>query len=461
MCNEIQPLTHQSDSAHLRRAPTRSEWRMLATIAAAAMAAACSDQPTSPPPAPSVSAAPLAGHAAAQPLRYEIRDLQPDLDAAGFDGSFSSAFDISNAGRIAGAATVPGGYQHAFLWVNGTATNVGTLGDDQLNSQAGGRAGSSELAILSEITTEDPLAENFCGFGTSLICRAGVWRDGAMTTLPTLGGNNAAALGVNSQGQIVGVAEDGILDNTCIPPQKSHFQAVFWERGTIHKLPPLPGDEVAMASRNNANGQVAGTSGLCSNTVYGGTGTGPHAVMWDHGTPTYLGNLGDPNVGFAAAINNQGDVFGAASYPDGTLHAFRWTRATGMQDLGVMSSDPADAQNTPFQANDRGQMVGASCDAPFGSCRGYLWQNNAYTDLNTLIPADSKLYIVLPFGINESGQIAGMAVNTETGEPHAFLATPIHGAVSASVVVAAQRAASPPALPVNLRKMLLRSRGIR
>jgi hypothetical protein len=60
-------------------------------------------------------------------------------------------------------------------------------------------------------------------------------------------------------------------------------------------------------------------------------------------------------------------------------------------------------------------------------CRGYIWQNGLMTDINELLPDDSPLYVLLAMAINNEGQIAGLAVDLETGEPHAFLATPAAG----------------------------------
>jgi probable HAF family extracellular repeat protein len=159
--------------------------------------------------------------------------------------------------------------------------------------------------------------------------------------------------------------------------------------GVIHKLPPLAGDNVGVALRGNDQGQVAGTSGLCSNTQVGGFPLGPHAVLWDHGTPINLGSLGG-TVSVTAAVNDRGQVVGGAAAPDGSTHPFLWTRATGMRGLGLMSTDPADAANTPFQINDHGQMVGASCDITLATCRGYIWQNAVMTDINDLLPPDSS-----------------------------------------------------------------------
>ncbi|HEX5386738.1 MAG TPA: hypothetical protein VFW66_08575 [Gemmatimonadales bacterium] len=424
------------------------QWAQVAALmAAAALSMACTDAPSSPAAAPLITpSASRSGARPTEPSHYTITDLGT------LGGSFSIAYDINDAGRVSGAATVPGELQHAVYWADGKITDVGTLGGP--NSEAAGRSERAELAILSDTRERDPLEENFCGLGTGLVCGAAVWSHGTLTALPTLGGINAAAFMDNTAGMIVGVAEDGTRDATCIPPQKSHFQAVAWYRGTIHELPPLPSDEVGIALRLNDRGQAVGTSGLCSNTTYGGFALGPHAVLWDHGTPINVGDLGGGGVAVAADVNNRGEVVGSASVSAGGLHPFLWTRATGIRDLGVMSSDPADVANTPFEINDRGQMVGASCDATLAVCRGYLWEHGVMTDINDLLPADSPLYVMLPFALNDRGQIAGLALVTSTGEVHAFLATPAPDASAGQIAHASRRAKGRVHLPEHVREML-------
>lgn len=420
------PIDVPEYDSHYRRwlatsATTRSGNHFLVHAAVLASAltfvAGCSDPSTASlaaPPTPSASRAPVS------PSLYTIAEIGT------FGGSFSIAFNINDGGGVSGAATTADEYQHAFFWDEGQMTDLGTLGG--LNSQGSGGSSGKELAMLSETSEIDPLGENFCGFGSDLVCGAGIWRRGKLTRLPTLGGINSTAFAYNVGGQIVGASDDGTLDPSCTAPQKSHFQAVTWSpKGMIRKLPPLAGDNVGVALRGNDRGQVAGTSGLCSNTQVGGFPIGPHAVVWDHGTPINLGSLGGSGVGVAVAVNNRGQAIGAATATDGKLHAFLWTSATGMRDLGLMSTDPADAVNTPFQINDRGQMVGASCDITQATCRGYIWQNGVMTDINDLLPTDSPLYVIMPETINESGQIAGLAVVKSTGEVHAFIATPARG----------------------------------
>ena len=48
----------------------------------------------------------------------------------------------------------------------------------------------------------------------------------------------------------------------------------------------------------------------------------------------------------------------------------------------------------------------------------------AFIDLNTLLPSDSPYYLVLALGINDAGEIVGMAIDQNTGDAHAYLATP-------------------------------------
>ena len=91
-----------------------------------------------------------------------------------------------------------------------------------------------------------------------------------------------------------------------------------------------------------------------------------------------------------------------------------------MRDLGLLGTDFLTA---PTWINNHGQVVGGSCPGPMGNCRAFLWQGKTLLDLNTLIPADSPLYLLFAYGINESGEIVGQAM-TKSGAIHAFRATP-------------------------------------
>jgi len=110
-------------------------------------------------------------------------------------------------------------------------------------------------------------------------------------------------------------------------------------------------------------------------------------------------------------------------------------------------------------------VVGGSLDIN-GNERAFLWQNGVMTDLNTLIPADSPMFLLEAQGrINSRGQIAGFASLTGTDEVHAFLATPSHGHGAGENATLAARGAtnkSPKVvLPENVRKMLRQRLGSR
>jgi probable HAF family extracellular repeat protein len=348
---------------------------------------------------------------------YKVKDLGT------LGGSFSISFGVNNAGDAGGAANVPGEYQHAFLWRRGHMYDLGTLGG--FNSNSGAPNGQDELAIVSETSSPDPLGENFCAYGTGLTCLAAIWREGGLHPLPTLGGSNGQGYNVNDRGKVAGVSEIGTHDSKCPWPQVLDFEATVWDAdGHAHELRPLPGDTVGFALNMNNRGQVAGSTGTCDNTALFPLQVGPHAVLWDNGKPIDLGSLGGAMVSTAAVVNNLGVVVGASDLPgDNAIHSFMWTKEGGMKDLGTVGTD-----SSSFAAglNDAGQVVGGSCEPNLsGNCRAYLWQDGQMVDLNTLIEGNTSLYLIQAMGLSNSGDIVGLAFDSNSGQPHAFLATPI------------------------------------
>lgn len=123
-----------------------------------------------------------------------------------------------------------------------------------------------------------------------------------------------------------------------------------------------------------------------------------------------------------------------------------------MLDLGVL---PGDLVGAGLSINNHNEVVGASVSAPgpsSGNPRAFLWQHGVMTDLNTLIPTNSPLYLLTAFGINDAGAIVGFGV-TEGGDIHGFLATPATGGESALFFPGNARR---PALSASARKTLLR-----
>jgi len=400
----------------------------------------------------------FAALAMAQPQHYTLTDLGPVGGAPG------QAFSVASNGLAAGAAAVSNGMMHATLWYQGMKADIGTPGFGAQNSvafsvnQRGQAVGESE-----SLSALNPTDEDFCGFKAQGLLSKGVgcvpflWEYGVMTPLPTLGGSSGAANLINNRGVVAGVAETSVRDPGCPAPQVLQFKPVIWDREGVHELPTASGDPDGVAFSINDNGQVAGASGDCSTfSPQTLVNLQPlHALLWDTGTVTDLGNLGGTGHGMgivALNLNNQGEVVGESDLPgDQAFHGFLWSRDTGMKDLGTL---PGDAVSAALNINNRGEVIGVSLDANFNP-RAFVWQNGTMTDLNTLVPADSPLALLLACGINNRGEIVGFAVDKSTGESHAFLASPGDGAAGSETTVGGTRIATRPrALSEDARKLI-------
>ena len=344
-----------------------------------------------------------------KPQRYTVTDLGT------LGGTFGYASAVNNKGWADGAATLPGDTaQHAVLWLKERKINIGTFGGPNSAVFGKGLNERGQVVGAAETSTPDPLGQNFCGMGTGLVCSPFIWQNGVMTQLPTLGGYNGIIYDVNNRGVMAGQAQNTTLDPTCTASTQE-AKPVLWENGQIQELPTVPGDNDGNAYEINDRGQAVGSSGNCPD--FGSA----HAVLWENGTLTDLGNFGGTMNNAAFDINNRGQVVGSSDLPGDTGHAFLWTKEGGLQDLGTL---PGDTASSTGGINDKGQVVGASCTTVEGNCRAFLWQNGVMTDLNTLIPHNSPLFLFVAFDINSRGQIVGFAFLPSSGEFHAFLATP-------------------------------------
>lgn len=366
-------------------------------------------------------------HPVNHPLNYRVTNL-PSLG-----GTVSRGNSINDRGWVAGYSNLEGNQsRHATLWLHGSPFDLGTLGGPNSSVTWPVKNNTGLIAGIAQTATPDPLGEAwscsafFSGpAAAGYTCLGFVWEGGVMRALPTLGGNNGFATGANDLGQVVGWAENAVHDPTCVPPQVLQFRAVLWGPGRhqIHELPPLPGDTSGAATAINDRGQVVGISGTCDQAV--GRFTAAHAVLWDNGTVTDIGNLGGRTWNTPMAINQQGDIAGFAGQPgddpdNPQLHAFLWTRREGIRDLGTL---PGDVYSEAFGINERRQVVGLSCDAG-NNCRAFLWQDGVMKDLNTLVAPGYTDTLTTAQDINDLGVITGRAFDPATGERPAFLATP-------------------------------------
>ena len=84
----------------------------------------------------------------------------------------------------------------------------------------------------------------------------------------------------------------------------------------------------------------------------------------------------------AAAVNARGDVAGSFYAADGYMHAYRWTEAGGLEDLGTNGGYASLA----FNMNDNGDVVGTYWDRSWGYHPFIARPGRAITDLSVRYP---------------------------------------------------------------------------
>jgi probable HAF family extracellular repeat protein len=388
-----------------------------------------------------------------------------DMGSEGSD-NLGCAMSVNNEGWTEiMAGSLPPGEQDSMLGtllsgralidVDGFKLDLGTLGGTNTWMNWGQINDFAQIVGYSETSVPDPNGEDICGFGTHLTCRPFLWQFLHMSALSTLGGNNGQASGINNRGQIAGFAENGALDTSC-PAGTTNNRIdlpVFWANGTAqaHALPTLNHDPDGLAFGINDQGQVVGYSGTCT--------AANHAVLWENNTPIPLPDLGVEGLSLAWAINDQGQIVGEVLRPDGaTDYAVLWQNGV-ITNLGTL---PGDFGSLASGISSDGKVVvGSTWDSSLSWSHGFIYQDGVMTDLNTLLPASSNLFVTMANKINERGQISGMAIvvsGPDKGNIHAFLATPAHQSMGKSMAdVAPTRPKSN--MPVNAGNQFLRRFG--
>src|SRR5438309_3138959 len=372
--------------------------------------------------------------AQAKAKQYQVSNL----DTLG--GTSSGGNSINNQTWVAGYSRLAGDQtRHAALWRSGLLSDLGTLGGP--NSSVTWNVKNTEGVIvgISQTADPEPLGEfwsssAFYGapFNIGFINLGFVWEQNQMRGLPNFpGGNNGFATGANNLRQAVGWAENDIHDPTCVSPQVLQFRPAMWTLGPpdqIQDLPLISGDTSGAATAINDNGQIVGISGICDQAI--GRHTARHAVLWENGGVTDLGNLGAQWWNTPTAINQRGDVVGFDGDPafvEGDIvHAFMWTREDGIRHLKPLQGrSPKHVDSEAYGINEARQVVGISCDANFVDCRAVIWDHgNTPTDLNELKGSYSAR-LESAKDINDNGEITGRAIDGN-GVRTAYLAIPLN-----------------------------------
>ena len=366
-------------------------------------------------------------------------DVQP---LATLGGSSSRGNGINDSGLVSGFSNLANSTRRATVWFHGQPFDLGKLGGTHSNVAWSGLKNNGLVAGISQTNTPQTRSDGwscrvfFPGLDATYTCVGFVWEWGRqeLVPLPTLGGPNGFAASANNIRQVVGWAETNVSDPTCVNPADRGFLPVLWDlnRKKTVALPPYGTDTAGAATAISDRGQVVGISGDCDQSV--GRRTARHAVLWENGTASDLGDLGADTWNTPTAISKNGDiVVGFANAPGAdpdnpSFRAWLWTKRTDIAcaklpgsnicDLGTLDGGPGTAE--AWGLNDRGQVVGTSCSST-GTCRAFVWENGQMKDLN-LMKGTYPHHLLNAMDINNLGQITGRA-STGSGF-EVFVATP-------------------------------------
>ncbi len=208
----------------------------------------------------------------------------------------SVAQAINDAGQIAGATWYPNAEIHAFLYTDGTMTDLGTLTGGR-SSGARGMNNLGDVVGHADLTT--PLGQH--------AIHAFLYNAGSMTDLGTLplGSQFSSAAAINDAGQVVGVSASS-----------TPYRAFLYCNGTMTDLGTLGGPTSA-ATAINQDGVVVGSADV--------TASVGHGFVWSEGVMHDLNEMIRPFPGLeltnALAINNRGQIL-AQGMLSGQLHSF-------------------------------------------------------------------------------------------------------------------------------------------
>ena len=185
------------------------------------------------------------------------------------------------------------------------------------------------------------------------------------------------------------------------------------QTGTFGPFPGFQDQTEAYGLAGTAQAPVA-----VGGAVKGANAFGPvdHAFRW---TPAAglqdLGVLPGGDQSVAIAISADEKVVVGEATVGGFWHAFRWTAATGMVDLGTLSGP----ESAAFAVNGDGNVIVGSSLASQSTSSDHAFRWTAKTgmqDVTKLVNAPQRLIVQSAVGISQDGTVlTGNGFNTKLG----------------------------------------------
>ncbi|HVK95573.1 MAG TPA: hypothetical protein VM571_12695 [Noviherbaspirillum sp.] len=320
---------------------------------------------------------------------WTVTDLSAAIGINGFPT------DMNNAGDIVGTIIVTSpppraplgtmGKETAFLYRNGTITDLGTLGGTLVNAR--GINNKGDIVGTSVVNSRTGELHGF------------VYSNGNMRDFNELGGNFIALQDINDAGQIIGTNQE--------------LHAALFSNGVNQDLGTLPGRNTSMATQINAKGEVLGSS-----RTFGGGDA--RSFLYANGMLIDLGSVAGCQTSEFTALNDRTQLAGQCD------ERLVIRNGESIKDLGGIAGFDAPVATS---INNSGQVVGFARKTGTNTgedVNGFFYDGSQLVDLNT-VPSimASGWRIEAPLVINDSGQILGRGTFQGSSTFRYFLLTPV------------------------------------
>jgi probable HAF family extracellular repeat protein len=186
---------------------------------------------------------------------------------------------------------------------------------------------------------------------------------------------------------------------------------------TATVVPPLAGGTGTNAAGVNSNGVVVGQADNAGGAIV--------AYVFENGASTELPLLPGYTSAGANSVNTAGVVVGYCTPDTGPSRAAKWEKVSGVwtvTDLGTLEASNA-GLGWATRINDSGDIVGYSTAAIPGGYHATLWSGATKTDLGTLTYTGTFAYSQA-LGISNSGWVTGYAYRVLGGPEHGMSIAP-------------------------------------